>query len=485
MINRELPQAPEVEASLLGTLLQNEPSIHDCLHILNDECFYIQKHKDMWRTIVDLNKENEDVNLVNVAMRLTDKKLAEQFGGFAGIAEFISMNFHSDVTGCAKILHDKYIRRKIIVESHNLQQKAYDTSNDIQAELAKSQNMLSEAISINLEQTSTAHEVSMEIARTVSDNLGNFQEVTGVPTGYESYDKRIGGLSDEGDVIIIAARPAMGKTTFALNMVLNAQKKFGYSGAFFSLEMSKKQLCRILIASQTGVSAKDLKKNKVSEIEIEHIFNTLASKDNEAQLYIDDKSSQLNYIVSKIYKLKRDHDIQFAVIDYMQLMTCEAKSNREKEIEHISRTLKLVAGALKIPIIALCQLSRAVETRGGSKEPQLSDLRDSGSIEQDASVVTFLWRPEYYGITENEAGQSMKGITVLSTKKNRFGEIGRDFLYFDMPMSQFYDYDFDTDFKTSVDEYNMSLVEMQSMNNQQFSFTNKMNAANETTDTPF
>jgi len=460
-MNRELPNAPEVEASLLGTLLQNEPSLHDCLPILNDECFYIQKHKDMWNTIIEVHKANQEINLVNVAVKLNDKGLGEQFGGFAGVAEFISSNFHADVVGCAKILHDRYVRRKIILESHNLQQKAYDTNNDIQSELVQSQNTLSEAISINLEQTSTANEVSMEIARTVSDNLGMFQEVTGVPTGYESYDRRIGGLSDEGDLIIIAARPAMGKTTFALNMALNAQKTFGYSGAFFSLEMSKKQLCRILIAAETGVSAKDLKKNKVREIQIEHIFNTLSSQTNDAQLYIDDTSSQLNYIVSKIYKLKRDHDIKFAVIDYMQLMTCEAKNNREKEIEHISRTLKLVAGALSIPIIPLCQLSRAVETRGGSKEPQLSDLRDSGSIEQDASVVTFLWRPEYYGILENEEGQSLKGITVLSTKKNRFGDIGRDFLYFDMPNSQFFDYSFEDDTKTSVYDYDMSLVEMQ------------------------
>jgi len=461
-MNQELPNEPEVEARLLSAIIQSPASIYNCLSLLNAECFYTQKYKNLWELIIELHNKKESFDLVGIASGLKDKNQLEAFGGFAGVADFTSKYFTHDVTGASRILHSKFIRRKAIVSNYELIRLAFDPMTDIETEISKAQNKLNEDISSHIDITSTAQDVSMDIAREISDNLGKYKEVTGVPTGFESYDKRISGLSTEGDIIIIAGRPAMGKTTFALNIAQNAQKIFGNNGAFFSLEMSKRQLCRILLAQQTGVSADSLKKNKVTDIEIEHIFNKLA-EDPKAKLFIDDESPQLSYIVSKIHKLKRDEDIQFVVIDYMQLIACEAKNNREKEIEHISRTLKRVSKALEIAIIPLCQLSRAVENRGGSKVPQLSDLRDSGSIEQDASVVTFIYRPEYYGITQDEEGNSLEGVTVLVTKKNRFGEIGNDYLYFDKEMSEFFDYDHTTGNKVSADMYDMRLVTMQNM----------------------
>jgi len=462
-MNQELPNAPEIEAALLSTILLVPHGLFNCIHLLTEDCFYTSKHQNIWNAIIEHHNKKLDIDLVTICNTLKNKKQLEELGGFAGMAEFTSKHFNVDVTGCAKILHDKSVRRKTIISNHKLTQAAFDPNTNIDTEISKSQNTLNEAISNHIEEEHTAHDVSLSLAREISDNLGKFKEVTGVPTGFESYDKRIGGLSTDGELIIIAARPSMGKTTLALQMAQNAQKLFGYSGAFFSLEMSKKQLCRILIAQQSGVSAGDLRKNKVSELQIEHIFNQL-SKESDSKLFIDDTSPQLTYIVSKIHKLKRDHDIKFVVIDYMQLIDCEAKSNRNKEIEFISRTLKGVASALRIAIIPLCQLSRAVETRGGSKVPQLSDLRDSGAIEQDATVVTFIYRPGYYGITEDEQGRSLEGVTALITKKNRFGEIGRDYLFFDMGMSEFMDYDFDTDNKVTCDMYDMRLVTMQDMN---------------------
>lgn len=485
MNTQALPSAPEAEASLLSTIIQVPNGLFNCMSLLTSESFYIPRNRNLWDLIIELHNDKKSFDLVAICQGLTDRNQIEQFGGFAGMVEFTSLYFNCDVTGASRIIHSKFIRRQAIIESHKLIQKALDQNCDIENEIAKSQNTLNEGISTTAPNECTAHEVSLSIAREISDNLGKYKEVTGVPTGFESYDKRIGGLSDEGDLIILAARPSMGKTTFALNMAHNAQKKFNYNGVFFSLEMSKKQVCRILIAKETGVSASDLKKNKVSDLQIEHIFNTL-SDESESKLFIDDESPQLTYIVSKIHKLKRDHNIKFVIIDYLQLMSCESKNNRALEIEFISRALKGVAQALKIPIVALCQLNRAVETRGGSKRPQLSDLRDSGAIEQDASVVTFLWRPEYYGILEDEEGVSLEGVTVLITKKNRFGEIGEDCLFFDMGMSEFQDYNYKTGNKIPVENYDMRLVTMQNMNEPYVSnFREKLNNENESIKAPF
>lgn len=459
----ELPNAPQAEAELLGTILQNETAIHNCIHLVNEDCFYYPKHKNMWNVMQELHKNGLQIDFVSVGQMLTDRKQIEQFGGFIGLTEFASSYFQSNVTGLAKVLREKSIRRAIIVENQKLIQLAFDPMTDIEAELSKTQNKLSESLSKNLQAETTAHSICKEIAREISDNLGKFQEVVGVPTGFESFDKRLSGISLEGDLTILAARPSMGKTTVALNMAQNAQKYFGYSGAFFSLEMSKKQIGRSLLAQRTGISTDDIKRNKLNEFQVDLMFNELENTP-KAKLFIEDENSQLEYIVAKIHKLKRDYDISFVFIDYMQLITCAPKQNREKEIEHISRTLKILAGKLKIAIIALCQLSRAVETRGGDKKPMLSDLRDSGSIEQDATVVSFLWRPEYYGIVEDENGNSLEGVTAIITKKNRFGPLGEDYLYFDKQTSTFSDYDHTTGNKVTIDMYNHDLVRMQDMN---------------------
>jgi len=485
MNTQAFPSAPEAEASLLSTIIQIPSGLFNCMSLLSSESFYVPKHRNLWDLIIHLHNERKPFDLVAICQGLTDREQIEQFGGFSGMIEFTSKFFNCDVTGASKIIHSKFIRRQAIIESHKLIKKALDQNCNIENEIAKSQNMLNEGITTTTSKERTAHDVSMDIAREISDNLGKYKEVTGVPTGFESYDKRISGLSDEGDLIILAARPSMGKTTFALNVAHNAQKVFGYNGVFFSLEMSETQICRILIAKETGVSASDLKKNKVSDLQIEHIFNTLSEK-CASKLFIDDVSPQLTYIISRIHKLKRDHDIKYVIIDYLQLMSCESKNNRALEVEFISRSLKGVAQALKIPIVALCQLSRAVETRGGSKRPELSDLRDSGSIEQDASVVSFLWRPEYYGILEDESGISLAGATMIITKKNRFGEIGEDCLFFDMGLSEFQDYNYKTGHKIPVENYDMRLVTMQDLNKPYISnFTEKMNNEKENTETPF
>lgn len=462
-MNQPLPQAKEVEASVISAILTAPSCIHNAMQILNDECFYEKSYQNIWKAITHTRKQNNEIDLINISEVLKAKGHLDELGGVLGLMQLTSQFFTSDVTGSCNILKQKYIRRKTITQQYELIKKAFDETNDITNEISKSQNKLNEALSNNQSKECTAHDVKTQIAQHISDNLGKFQEVTGIPTGFESYDKRIGGLSTEGDTIVIAARPGMGKTTFALNVAQNAQKNFGYSGVFFSLEMSKTQIGRILLAQESGVASSDLRKNKVTEMDINYIFDQLA-EEPEAKLIINDSSSQLSYIVAEAHKLKRKFDIKYMIVDYLQLIQCEAKASREKEIEHISRTFKILAKTLGIAVIELCQLSRAVEKRGGACRPVLSDLRDSGAIEQDASVVTFIWRPEYYGITETEDGTSLKGVTVLITKKSRFDDIGEDYLFFEPTMCRFLGYDVDSGEKSHVEDYDIGLISMQYMN---------------------
>ena len=247
----------------------------------------------------------------------------------------------------------------------------------------------------------------------------------GVPSGYTELDRITQGWQ-KSDLIILAARPSMGKTAFALNMARNAAVEFNKPIAFFSLEMSSKQLVTRLISSETSLTADKLRSGQLAEYEWQQL-NTKVSPLVNAKLYIDD-TPQLSVfdLRAKCRRLKQQHDIQMIFIDYLQLMTAktEKNGNREQEISNISRSLKSLAKELDIPVLALSQLSRSVETRPGSKKPILSDLRESGAIEQDADMVLFIYRPEYYGLTTDEDNNSTQGKAVVSIAKHRNGKLG-------------------------------------------------------------
>jgi len=298
----------------------------------------------------------------------------------------------------------------------------------------------------------------------IGDNLGKYQEVTGIPTGLMNIDKRTGGFS-EGHLIIIGGRPSMGKTTFVINAAWNAYKHFGHSGMFFSCEMSTKEITRLIIAKETGISAQDLKRNKISSIQMHDIRRVFDTKESDSVFLIDDTANaQITHILAEATKAKLKHDIKFIVIDYLQLIKAAGHRNRYSEVSAISKELKALARNLEIPVIALAQLSRGVESRGGDKRPMLSDLKESGDIEQDADSVGFLYRPEYYGIMEDERGNSTEGITELIWRKNRHGEIGVDLLKMEKKFSNFVEFDDRTGFTTSVEDYDMNLVKLQDYN---------------------
>lgn len=475
MKTQEPPNAPEIEASILAAIMVIPANIYSCIQLLTSDCFYQNKHRIIWDAIVTLHEKGLIPDVIVLNQHLKDEQQPE---AASMVLELMVVNFPNLIQGYCEIIYTKYVRRLAIAEAHNILRSAYDESVSISDTVSKANRNLTEAVSPSISKSSFAQDEINTTLQHISDNLGKYQEVTGVPTGFETFDKRTGGFSDEGDLYTIAARPSMGKTTVALNMAWNAHKKFGYSGAFFSLEMSKKQICRILMARETGISADKIKRNFVTTQELDLMYKLLFDKKNDSKFVIDDTANaSLMYIQSEATKLKQKYDIKYLFIDYLQLITVPALATREREISAICKGLKALSSNLGIPVIVLAQLSRAVEKRGGSMRPQLSDLRGGGSIEEDSSMVSFIYRPEYYGIMEDEQGQSLEGVTEILTCKNRHGEIGSDYLYMDKAVSTFDMLDPSTRERKPLDRYDMRLTELQSMEELQENdnfFTNKI-----------
>lgn len=481
MLDKPLPHAKEIEKAIINEILATPASFYNCKQILTKECFYNDKYAKIWGIIEDLHNRGLSADITTLIQILTDLNEFDKLGGMKFFIELMEQttyfpNFANDINLYCAMVKDKYVRRMLITENYKLIQAAYDESKEVRTSIKESTVLLSNALntSTSSQNSESYTSIAQALVREISDNLGMFQEITGVPTGFESFDKRLGGFSFEGDLHIIAARPAMGKTTFAINCAYNAYRHFNFSGVFFSLEMSKKQIVRKIISKEHSVTTDDLKKNKLNEFQVSTIFDDVMFTGTSELIINDTPNADIHYIVSECHRLKEKHDIKFVYIDYMQLISCKAMQNRELEISYISRKLKELAATLKIPVIALAQLSRAVETRGGSKRPQLSDLRESGSMEQDAAVVTFLWRPEYYGILEDAEGHSLKNVSVAITAKNRHGEIGDDYMFFDGATSVFCDYDYVRDRKIPVESYNKDLLKMQNLNNHVQDFKSKI-----------
>jgi replicative DNA helicase len=486
-INKPLPSAVDLEKAVVSAIVEIPSYFYNAKQVLSKECFYNDNCAIIWGICEDLHGRGMSADVVSLLQILKDLNLFEKMGGMSWYMDFMATLSHypHDIMPYCAIIKDKFIRRTLIVENYKLINAAFDESLEIRTPIQKANTLISNVLNntANNKASQKFKEVSLQMALEINDNLGMFQEIQGVPTGFESYDKRLGGFSNDGDLYIIAARPAMGKTTFAINCAYNAYKHFGYSGVFFSLEMSTKQICRKIVSKECQISTDDLKKNKLSKIQIEGVYEDL-NKPCKGELIINDTANaEISYIISECHRLKESENIEFIFIDYLQLISCPKQATRDLEIGYISRKLKELSKNLKIPVIALCQLSRSVETRGGLKRPQLSDLREGGSLEQDASVVTFLWRPEYYGIEQDGDGVSLEGVCVAITAKNRHGDTGEDFLFFDGRNSDFCDYDHISQHKTPVERYNKDLLTMQNYNSYETNFREKMQQNNP--DLPF
>lgn len=418
------PQALDLEEAVLGALLLEKEAVNDVIDILQPDSFYKDSHQKIYGAIKELFGDGSPIDLLTVTDKLRKIGQLDYVGGpyyisqlTNRVASAANIEFH------ARIIAQKHILRELIRISTNTITKAFDDSTDVFDLLDEAEGNLFQVAESNIRKTGDNMGSLVRQALTRIEELGQRDEgISGVPTGFRDLDEMTSGLQPS-DMIILAARPAMGKTSFALTLARNTAS-FGKGVAVFSLEMSSLQLVTRLISSETGLTSDKLRKGKLAD----HEWEQLTSKVDEltkAPIFIDDTPAiSVFELRAKCRRLKSKEDIQLIVIDYLQLMTAGGKGgNREQEISTISRSLKGLAKELNVPVIALSQLSRQVETRTGHKRPMLSDLRESGAIEQDADIVMFLYRPSYYGFTEDEEGNSVEGITELIIAKHRNGKV--------------------------------------------------------------
>ena len=421
------PQAVDLEEVVLGALMLEKEAVNAVIDILSPEVFYKEAHQIIFEAIKDLFTKSEPIDILTVTNHLKSTGDLEAVGGPYYISQLTNRVVSSaNIEYHSRIILQKYIQRRLIQISSETIKDAYEDSADVFDLLDSAENKLFQIGENNLRRN---YDQMPDLVKLAIDDIEKAKNagsaLRGVPSGYTELDRITQGWQ-KSDLIILAARPSMGKTAFALNMARNAAVDFNKPIAFFSLEMSSVQLVTRLISSETSLTADKLRTGQLAEYEWQQL-NTKVSPLINAKLFIDD-TPQLSVfdLRAKCRRLKQQHDIQMVFIDYLQLMTAktEKNGNREQEISNISRSLKSLAKELNIPVLALSQLSRSVETRPGSKKPILSDLRESGAIEQDADMVIFIYRPEYYGLSEDEDHTSTKGKAVINIAKHRNGKLG-------------------------------------------------------------
>ena len=386
------PQAVDLEEVVLGALMLEKEAVNEVIDILTPEAFYKEAHQKIFKAIKDLFGKSEPIDILTVTNELKQTGELEAVGG----PYYISKLTNRVVSAANIDYHARIIMQKHFQVSENNLRRSFNSMQDL---------------------------VNKAITE-IQSAKNSDQKLRGVPSGYTELDRITQGWQ-KSDLIILAARPSMGKTAFALNLARNAAVEFHIPVAFFSLEMSSVQLVTRLISTETSLTADKLRSGDLAEHEWQQL-NTKVTPLIDAPIYIDD-TPQLSIfeLRAKCRRLKEQKKIQMVFIDYLQLMTArtERGGNREQEISLISRSLKSLAKELEIPVLALSQLSRNVETRPGSKKPILSDLRESGAIEQDADMVMFIYRPEYYK-NEAENPDLPQGFTSIDIAKHRNGKLG-------------------------------------------------------------
>lgn len=421
------PQATELEEAVLGAIMLEKDKLAEVLEIVqSEECFYVDAHQKIYAAIRRLFDKGTPVDLLTVTDELRKSNELELIGGAYYLTRLtMSVVSSAHVESHARIVMEKFIQRELIRISGLVIADAYEDSTDVFDLLDKAESNLYEITDKHLRKNfKSLREVLVTTVRDIEESKNKQEDVTGVPTGFKHLDKLTSGWQKNA-LIIVAARPAVGKTAFCLNLAMNAalHSPKPFPVAFFSLEMGAGELVKRMLAATTEVSMDAITKGRMQEhefVQMTQRMNKLAS----APLFLDDQAAlNIFELRAKARRLKQKHDIQMIIIDYLQLMQADINKggNREQEISKISRDLKSLAKELEIPIIALSQLNRSVESRKESKVPQLSDLRESGAIEQDADMVMFLYRPEYYGINNDEMGNPIEGETHVHIAKNRSG----------------------------------------------------------------
>jgi replicative DNA helicase len=441
------PQAVELEEAVLGALMLEKDALTNVIDILKVESFYRDSHKVIFQAILDLFTESQPIDLLTVTSQLRKNGALEMAGGAFYVTELTSkVASAANIEYHARIITEQSIKRELIKISGEIQKEAFEDTTDVFELLDKMEQSLFEISEKNIRKNySDMRSIMREAIIELEARKNQKDGLTGVPSGFTALDRVTSGWQ-KSDLVIIAARPAMGKTAFVLSVLRNAAVDHNRPVAIFSLEMSSVQLVNRLISSEAELDSEKIKKGSLADHEWAQLVHKTA-KLSKAPLFVDDTPAlSILELRAKCRKLKAQHDIQMVVVDYLQLMSGDSKNggqggNREQEIASISRALKKIAKELAIPVIALSQLSRAVETRGGDKRPQLSDLRESGAIEQDADMVMFLYRPEYYGITQDEDNNSTAGVGEVIIAKHRNGSLDNVKLRFIGKYTKFMDLD--------------------------------------------
>ena len=438
------PQAIDLEEAVLGAMMLEKDAVSAVIDILSPAVFYKDSHKKIMGAIANLFGKSEPVDILTVTNELKSSGELEMVGGpyyitmlTSRIASTANVEYH------ARIILQKHIQRELIRISSSIIKDAFEDTTDVFDLLDRAERNLFAVSESNLRRSFEDMPSLIKQAILDIENAKDADEhLRGVPSGYVDLDRITSGWQ-KSDLIIIAARPSMGKTAFALNMARNVAVEFNKPVAFFSLEMSAIQLVTRLISSETELKSDKLRRGDLAGHEWQQLTDKVSNL-VEAKMFIDDTPAlSIFELRAKCRRLKQQHDIQAVFIDYLQLMSggSDNKGNREQEISQISRSLKALAKELNIPVIALSQLSRAVETRPGqAKRPILSDLRESGAIEQDADLVLFIYRAEYYKIDEFEDGTPTQGVTEIIIAKHRNGAVGDIKLRFIADFAKFEDY---------------------------------------------
>ena len=420
------PQAIDLEEVVLGAMMIDKKGVDEVIDILNSEAFYKESHQYIFEAILSLFENSEPIDLLTVSSQLKKDNRLELAGGdfyLISLTQKVSSSAHIEFH--ARIILQKYIQRSLIKISNEIIEESYDETKDVFDLLDKAEAKLYDVTQGNIKKSSETAQSLVIQAKKKIEAISNKDGLSGIPSGFDKIDKLTSGWQ-ESDLIIIAARPGMGKTALTLSMARNIAVNQNIPVGFFSLEMSSVQLITRLISSETGLSSEKLRTGRLEKHEWEQL-NVKVKSLEKAPLFIDDSPSLSVFdLRAKARRLSSQHGIKLLIVDYLQLMTIGGNNksgNREQEISTISRNLKALAKELSIPVIALSQLSRAVETRGGSKRPILSDLRESGAIVQDADIVSFIYRPEYYKIDEwdDDDRSSTDGQAELIVAKHRNG----------------------------------------------------------------
>lgn len=422
------PQATEFEEAVLGAMLLDRDAVTTVIEILKPETFYTDQHQVIFEAMSNLFNESKPIDLLTVTERLRTTGKLELAGGAFYITELTSkVGSSAHIEVHARIIAEKYIMRELIKISNQVIKDAYDETTDVFDLLDRAEQNLFNITENHLKSSYSSMTNLLSQAINEIEKLSKQDnQITGVASGFDELDRMTAGWQPS-DLIIVAARPGMGKTSFTLSLARNAAVLGKKPVAFFSLEMSNLQLVNRLISAETELESEKLRKGSLKSHEWQQLINKVGAL-SEAPIFIDDTPGiNIFELRAKCRRLKMQHDIQLIIIDYLQLMSGSSgdnrNSNREQEISTISRSLKSIAKELSVPIIALSQLNRSVETRGGDKRPQLSDLRESGAIEQDADMVTFIYRPEYYQIMQDAEGNSTEGIAEIILAKHRNGAL--------------------------------------------------------------